>query len=178
MDAQEIINFIATAPKTTPVKVYVREAEGASVSYGEAKVFGGPEGRVVFGDWAELEGILAEASASGAIADYVVENDGRIDGVFALIFGEDPTYRMIEGNWLDDSPYGTIHRVASAEGAHGIFAAALAFALEKSKHLRIDTHRDNLPMQHLILKHGFQYCGVIYVADGSPRFAYERVEEK
>ena len=109
---------------------------------------------------------------------YVVENNGHIIGVFALIFGEDPTYRVIEGSWLDESPYGTIHRVASAEGAHGVFAAALAFALEKSNHLRIDTHRDNLQMQHLILKHGFQYCGVIHVADGSPRLAYERVEEK
>ncbi len=81
MDAQEIINYIATAPKKTPVKVYVREAEGASVNYGEAKVFGTPEGRVVFGDWAELEGVLAVASESGAVVDYVVENDGRNTGV-------------------------------------------------------------------------------------------------
>ncbi len=81
MDAQEIINYIATAPKKTPVKAYVREAEGASVNYGEAKVFGTPEGRVVFGDWAELEGVLAAASESGAVVDYVVENDGRNTGV-------------------------------------------------------------------------------------------------
>ena len=31
MDAQEIINYIATAPKKTPVKVYIRLKEGASV---------------------------------------------------------------------------------------------------------------------------------------------------
>ncbi len=81
MDAQEIINYIATAPKKTPVKVYVREVEGAAVNYGSAKVFGTPEGRVVFGDWAELEGILAAASEAGTVVDYVVENDGRNTGV-------------------------------------------------------------------------------------------------
>ena len=81
MDAQEIINYIATAPKKTPVKVYAREVEGAAVNYGSAKVFGTPEGRVVFGDWAELEGILAAASEAGTVVDYVVENDGRNTGV-------------------------------------------------------------------------------------------------
>ncbi len=81
MDAQEIINYIATAPKKTPVKVYVREVAGAAVNYGAAKVFGTPEGRVVFGDWAELEGILAAASEDGTVVDYVVENDGRNTGV-------------------------------------------------------------------------------------------------
>ncbi len=81
MDAQEIINYIATAPKKTPVKVYVREAEGAQVNFGEAKVFGTPEGRVVFGDWAELEAVLAEAAEAGSVLDYVVENDGCNTGV-------------------------------------------------------------------------------------------------
>ncbi len=81
MDAQEIINYIATAPKKTPVKVYVREAEGAQVNYGEAKVFGTPEGRVVFGDWSELEAVLAEATEAGSVLDYVVENDGCNTGV-------------------------------------------------------------------------------------------------
>ena len=31
MDAQEIIDYIATAPKKTPVKVYVRDAEDLPV---------------------------------------------------------------------------------------------------------------------------------------------------
>ena len=37
MDAQEIINYIATSEKKTPVKLYVKECEGASVSYGSAR---------------------------------------------------------------------------------------------------------------------------------------------
>ena len=85
MDAQEIINFIATAPKKTPVKAYVREAEGASVDYGSARVFGPACGRVVFGDWDELGEALASARDSGAVEDYVVEGvqpvDARNSGV-------------------------------------------------------------------------------------------------
>ena len=85
MDAQEIINFIATAPKKTPVKVYVREHEGPEVDYGDARVFGTPEGRVVFGDWDDLREALDAGLASGVIEDYVVEGvqhaDARNSGV-------------------------------------------------------------------------------------------------
>ena len=61
---------------------------------------------------------------------YVIENDAKdkILGVFALIIGEDPTYQQIEqGSWKDESLYGTLHRVASAPGAHGILEQALDF---------------------------------------------------
>ncbi|WP_367271634.1 GNAT family N-acetyltransferase [uncultured Eubacterium sp.] len=112
---------------------------------------------------------------------YVIENDARdkILGVFALIIGEDPTYQRIEqGDWKDERLYGTLHRVASAPGAHGILERALDFAGQKIAHLRIDTHADNKVMQHLILKNGFEKCGIIYTDNGSPRFAYEKTGEK
>ncbi len=38
-----------------------------------------------------------------------------------------------------------------------------------------DTHRDNHIMQHNILKHGFQYCGVILLANGDERLAYQKM---
>lgn len=80
MDAQQIINYIATAPKKTPVKVYVRLKEGASVDLSCADhVFGTDKNKVVFGDWALLEPVLDAASDS--IEDMVVENDGRNTGV-------------------------------------------------------------------------------------------------
>ncbi len=41
---------------------------------------------------------------------------------------------------------------------------------------RIDTHNDNKIMQHVIEKNGFIRCGIIYVKDGSPRIAYEKIE--
>ena len=78
MDAQQIINYIATSEKKTPVKVYVRERAGASVDYGSAKVFGVGD-KIVFGNWAELEGLLADQA--DAIEDLVVECDRRNSGV-------------------------------------------------------------------------------------------------
>ena len=78
MDAQEIINYIATAPKKTPVKLYVKLAAGATVDWGDAHVFG--DGDVaVFGNWDEL-GPIVSANA-GAIDDIVIENDRRNSGV-------------------------------------------------------------------------------------------------
>ena len=75
MDAQEIINYIATAPKKTPVKLYVREKPGMKVAWGDAHVYGGRRGKTVFGDWDELKAIL-DANAD-SIDYYDVENDCR-----------------------------------------------------------------------------------------------------
>ena len=72
MNAQEIINYIATAEKKTPVKLYVKENE--PIDYGTAKVFGVGD-KIVFGDWKELRPII-EAN-SDKIADIVIENDAR-----------------------------------------------------------------------------------------------------
>lgn len=79
MDAQEIINYIATAPKKTPVKLYVREKPGMKVQWGDAHVYGGRRGKTVFGDWDELKAIL-DANAE-SIDYYDVENDCRNSAV-------------------------------------------------------------------------------------------------
>ena len=72
MNAQEIIHYIATAEKKTPVKLYVKEK--AAIDYGAAKVFGAGD-KIVFGDWKDLKPIL-EANQD-KIEDLVVENDCR-----------------------------------------------------------------------------------------------------
>ena len=95
-------------------------------------------------------------------------------GYFALLPSPEPTYDYIDGAWLTDEPYGIIHRIASYPEDHGIFAAIIDFAAARYAHLRIDTHRDNRIMQHLIEKHGFTYCGIIWLEDGTERLAYER----
>ena len=75
MNAQEIIHYIATAEKKTPVKITLREKAGeAPISFGSAKVFGVGD-KVIFGDWKELGPIL-EANRS-KIDDMVIENDCR-----------------------------------------------------------------------------------------------------
>ena len=106
---------------------------------------------------------------------YVVLDNGVIRGVFAFIVGEDPTYRYIEnGSWLNDEPYGTIHRIASDGKAHGVLREAVRYCGGQTDELRIDTHRDNAVMRHLLEKLGFAECGVIYVGDGTPRLAFQK----
>lgn len=105
---------------------------------------------------------------------YVACRGDEIKGVFALILGQDPTYGYIAGRWRSHAPYGTIHRVAS-DGSGGLLAAAVDYAWNVIPHLRIDTHRDNLPMQRAIQRTGFDYCGVIYLENGDPRLAYEKI---
>lgn len=105
---------------------------------------------------------------------YVVEDETEIHGVFALIFGADPTYAVIDGAWLDEAPYATIHRLAG-DGTGGIFSAAVDYARERSASVRIDTHEDNATMHHLLQKHGFVRCGTIWLEDGDTRTAYQYV---
>lgn len=101
---------------------------------------------------------------------------GRPYGAFALLPGADPTYGHIEGGaWGSDAPYCTIHRLASDGSRRGVFAQTLAFCLGVCSHLRIDTHEDNRIMRRLVTAHGFRYCGVIRLANGEPRLAYERI---
>ena len=104
---------------------------------------------------------------------YVVETAGTVNGVFVFFVGEDPTYSLIDGAWRSDRPYGVIHRIAGIGG--GIFNTALSFCESRIDHLRIDTHADNKPMQHVVEKAGFSRRGIIYVEDGTPRIAYDRL---
>ena len=109
---------------------------------------------------------------------YVVTKDEVVHGVFVFFVGDDPTYENIyEGNWSSHDPYGVIHRVAG-DGSGGIFAACVDYCAQKCSYLRVDTHHDNRPMQRVIEKAGFRRCGIIYIADGSPRIAYDRVKKE
>lgn len=105
---------------------------------------------------------------------YVVTDESGIHGVFAFLPGEDPTYGYIAGAWRSNEPYAAIHRVAS-DGCGGIFSAILGFCRSRCAHLRIDTHHDNKVMQHVVQKHGFKRCGIIYLANGDPRIAYDLI---
>lgn len=106
---------------------------------------------------------------------YAVVQDGEICGSFAFIPGVDPTYGYIDGAWHSDTPYCTIHCVANNGKLKGMFSELLRFCETRSSHLRIDTYKDNKIMQRVVEKHGFSYCGIIYLENGSPRMAYDRV---
>lgn len=106
---------------------------------------------------------------------YICEQDGNIGAVFAYIQGPDPTYIRIEdGQWLNDEPYGVIHRIAVCHRGQGLVAQCFDWALSQCPNLRIDTHRDNIPMQRALEKHGFQYCGIIHIFNGDERIAFHK----
>jgi len=106
---------------------------------------------------------------------FVVEDDGKVVGYFAFLPSPEPTYaRIYEGKWLDDeTPYHVLHRIASYPDTHSIFRSIMDFCISKDCNIRIDTHRDNHIMQHNISKHGFTYCGIIYLTSGDERLAYQ-----
>ena len=109
---------------------------------------------------------------------YVAEEKGEILAVFMFSMEGEPTYvKIYDGAWLSDSPYGVIHRIAVAKQGKGIIGKCIDECFARCHNLRIDTHRDNLPMQRALIKRGFVYCGIIYLANGEERLAYQKVEE-
>ena len=111
---------------------------------------------------------------------YVVEDSGHIVGYFAFLPSPEPTYSMIyDGVWLDDTQsYHVVHRIASYPDVHGIFNDIMDFCFSHDANIRIDTHKDNHIMQHNIAKHGFTYCGIIYLASGDERLAYQKLNNE
>ena len=94
---------------------------------------------------------------------YVFVDADRVVATFLLRGGDDPTYDIIyDGAWKNNNPYATIHRIASNGKVKGIFRMAMEYALQHYSTIRIDTHRDNKVMQHVIEKAGFEYCGIIH----------------
>lgn len=110
--------------------------------------------------------------------------DGEaIIGTMALIPGPDPTYLRIEGEWPNDEPYYVIHRIATSAPGRGVARMMLDWAFEciageGCRVIRIDTHRDNRIMHHILEKYGFTPCGVICLADGAPRDAYIKTRKE
>lgn len=102
------------------------------------------------------------------------DDEGVIRFVFVFFTEPEPTYSYIEnGAWLNDLPYGTIHRVASDGTTHGVVGQIVAFCQQRINNLRIDTHENNIPMQKALAKNGFRHCGTIYLEDGDTRLAFQ-----
>ena len=105
----------------------------------------------------------------------VLSDDEQIIGVFYFNVENDKTYTKIyEGEWLNDQPYGVVHCIASNGKQKGIAAFCLEWCLNQCKNLRIDTHRDNIVMLNLLKNNGFQQCGIIFIANGTERIAFQK----
>lgn len=127
------------------------------------------------GGYPSEEVVLADVANHNG---YVVLEGGRIAAYFAFIASPEPTYATIyQGEWLDNSlPYHVVHRIGSYPEVHGVFQAIMDWCFSKDSNIRIDTHRDNHIMQHVIQKYGFSYCGIIYLASGDERLAYQKLK--
>ena len=100
---------------------------------------------------------------------------GKIIATMAFIPGPDPTYAKIyDGTWLDDSPYYVIHRIAVCEPGHNAAELLFNWAFQHTSSIRIDTHKDNVIMHHILKKQGFTRCGQILLANGDPREAFQK----
>lgn len=113
---------------------------------------------------------------------YVGEYEGEVVVSGCLSLDGEPTYHTIyEGSWLNDEPYGVVHRLMVADEAlrRGCAEAFMRFSLSECQRrgvheMRIDTHAENRPMLRLLQKLGFQHCGRIVLESGADREAFQR----
>lgn len=158
--------------------IRIRKAEGTDFErimeiYAQARKFMKENGNYAqWGDHYPPEALVRRDIAEGI--SYIAEADGEPEAVFAYFEGEDPTYQVIEdGSWLNNAPYGVIHRIAVLGRRRGVGSACIQWGVRQCGNLRMDTHADNRIMQHVLAKNGFVKCGRVYTEEGSPRIAYQ-----
>ena len=114
---------------------------------------------------------------------YIVKDDSdEILGTFCLREDEEPTYKEIyDGVWLNSGVSFALHRIALCDNARGkgIAPRIIDFIIRKCRDegvasVKVDTHQGNLPMRKMLEKNGFVYCGIIHLATGEERVAYEK----
>lgn len=110
---------------------------------------------------------------------YVFLQNNEIIATAMISFDGESTYDQIDGEWLNDNLYAVIHRVVVKNQYKGQNIAGEIFNVAKSlcqgrkiANIRVDTHRKNIPMQRVLEKWGFHYCGTIFLKDGAERIAY------
>ena len=129
------------------------------------------------------------ADIAAGVSYFLCDDDGIVLATCAVLLDGEPTYTVIEhGQWLTDSAddadttYVAVHRVATDKHARGkglasrLLAEASMIGRRAGKvSLRIDTHRDNKPMQGMLARNGLVLCGEITLASGAKRNAYEKI---
>jgi len=116
---------------------------------------------------------------------YVVLSDlEEVMGTTVFTTKTETTYQHIKGGWITNNAtkHGTIHRLAVSNQYRKLGLAKFVFdeceqqlKIMKIESLRIDTHEENKGMQHLLKQLSYTYCGVINLANGDKRLAYEKV---
>lgn len=116
--------------------------------------------------------------------NWLLINDNKVVATATLQLIPEPTYHNIEqGKWAQPAdPYATIHRVAISSNYRGQGLSKLLFSnlltvgqLQGIKNFRVDTHRKNKAMQHIVKSFNFKKRGIIKVNEQNDpeRLAYE-----
>jgi GNAT superfamily N-acetyltransferase len=114
---------------------------------------------------------------------YVLTEDDKVIAIATVIYNYEPTYdRIYEGEWLSRGDFVVVHRMAVDNRlrqrglASYILGEVEKMAVQANiPSFKIDTHKDNTPMQKTLKKNGFTFCGRIVLSDGHSRVAYEKL---
>jgi len=178
------------APKEPPFVIDCRRAEEADIPAlvqiaDEARAFLKGNG---VDQWQNGYPVAADFLADIKAGNgWVFTVNGEVGGYIYITTKPEACYAGItEGAWTDmDAVYGTFHRSMVRAKFRGSRLARemLAFAAELTEgmglaYLRGDTHRDNIPMQKLLKKCGFEYKGIVHLDSpsemGAERLAFEK----
>lgn len=113
---------------------------------------------------------------------YVLVKEQNIVATAAISFDGEKTYNHIyDGQWITNDDYAVIHRIAVDSNYKGlglsseIIKNVEMLCLNRGIHsIKVDTHEENLSMQKMLKKNEFEYCGIIYLEEGSKRIAFEK----
>lgn len=134
-----------------------------------------------------VPGVETARSDIAAGVARVAEKDGQIVATYTFVTGGEADYRTIDGAWLTEGEdYAAMHRVAVAKDCRGsgLSTELVRRVIREARgrgfaSVRVDTHPGNLPMQKMLGKNGFTFCGKIHLVggpdDGAERLAYERI---
>jgi RimJ/RimL family protein N-acetyltransferase len=156
-------------------KTTVKDIDIVMHIYEEARQFMRETGNAK--QWGNIypEQTLIEKDIQNDHSYVCLDATGNIIATFYFVIAEEPTYNIIEkGTWLNNEPYGVIHRIAKQKGSKGIASFCIKWCFEQCRTIRIDTHRDNIVMQELLKKLGFKYCGIIHLLNGDERLAFQK----
>lgn len=107
---------------------------------------------------------------------YVCVRGKDVLAVFYFNVGHEPNYDKIDGKWLNDKPYGVIHRIARGPDGKGTGAFCINWCFDQHPNIKIDTHKNNETMIKLLEKLGFSTCGTIRLPSGDERTAFQKAE--
>lgn len=121
---------------------------------------------------------IIEEDIKNSIGYVCLDEENNIVGYFCFYVGIEEDYNEIyEGSWLNDKEYAVIHRIATMSNKKGVGSFCMQYCFDKYKNIKIDTSKDNIPMQKLLEREGYTKCGIIHLRrNGEERIAFQKAE--